>query len=126
MPTILVVEDDRHQRLLLTEELEDEGYTVRSAASAQEALARVSEAMPALVVVDIGLPGMDGIELLAKLLAISNRLPIVIHTAYSSYQDNFMTWPADAYVIKQSDMSELKKAIREALGRSQATQGHRA
>ena len=115
MGSLLIVEDDRRQRLLLREELQEEGYTVRAAANATEALAKVSATMPDLVVLDLGMPGMDGIELLGKLLGINKRLPVVIYTAYSGYRDNFMSWAADAYVLKQSHLGELKARIREVL-----------
>jgi len=115
MAAILIVEDDKNQRLLLQEELELDGYVVLAAANARDALDACSRAMPDLVVLDIGMPCMDGLELLGKLLGVNNRLPVVIYTAYSSYQDNFMSWAADAYLVKQSDLSELKRAIRNVL-----------
>ena len=61
------------------------------------------------------MPGMDGLDLLGRLLDIDNALPVVIHTAYGSYRDNFMSWAADAYVIKQSDAAPLKRTIRRVL-----------
>ena len=115
MAAILIVEDDRNQRLWLQEELEFDGHTVATAANAAEALDAVRDAMPDVVVLDIAMPGVDGLDLLGKLLDINNQLPVVIHTAYSSYQDNFMSWAADAYVIKQSDLSQLKHTIRQVL-----------
>ena len=117
MPAILIVEDDKNQRLLLEEEFAGEGYTILTATNGQEALATVSRAMPDLVILDLAMPGMDGLELLGRLLGINNRLPIVIHTAYAGYQDNFMSWAADAYVIKRGDLSELKGAVRTILGK---------
>ena len=119
MAAILVVEDDKHQRLLLQEELELDGHMILAAASAREALDAVARAMPDLVVLDIGMPGMDGLELLGKLMGVNNKLPVVIYTAYASYQDNFMSWAADAYVVKQSDLKELRSAIRDVLGTRQ-------
>jgi len=117
MPAILIVEDDKNQQLLLREELAEEGYTILTAGSGIEALETVSRTMPDLVILDLAMPGMDGLELLGKLLGINNRLPVVIHTAYSGYQDNFMSWAADAYVIKQSDLGELKETVRSILSK---------
>ncbi len=116
MSAILIVEDDRHQRLLLEEELQGEGHTTRAAATAREALDAVSRAMPDLIVLDIGMPGMDGVQFLRKLLARNCLLPIVIHTAYAGYQDSFLSWAVDAYVMKRSDLTELKDTIRRLLG----------
>ncbi len=115
MAGILVVEDDKHQRLLLEEELTREGYSTYCAASGGEALAAAAKAMPDLVIIDIAMPEMDGIELLGKLLALNNHLPVIIHTAYASYKDNFMAWAADAYIVKRTDLKELKDAVRRVL-----------
>jgi CheY-like chemotaxis protein len=115
MHTILVVDDDQNQRLLYHEELVHEGYDVIDAATAMEAISRVEEGGVDLVVLDIAMPGMDGVEALTHILDIDNKMPIVLNTAYSGYKDNFMTWAADAYVVKSSDLSTLKTKIREAL-----------
>lgn len=119
MSDILLVEDDPHQRILIQEQLEEEGYTTEVAPSGPAALECVQEHMPDLVVLDIAMPGMDGVELLGRLLAANNRLPVVIHTAFNHYKDNFMTWAADAYVVKHSNCEELKQAIRQVLARQQ-------
>jgi len=113
---ILIVEPDKNQRLLLEEELACEGHRVRSAASGRDALAAASKALPGLVVLDLHMKGMDGFELLGRLLAISIRLPVVIYTAYTGYRDNYMASAADAYLIKQSDLTELKDTIARLLG----------
>ncbi len=117
MPTILLVEDDPHQQLLFAEELKDEGYDVVVAGNGAEAIEAVKKAVPDLVVLDVAMPGMDGIEALGRILAANNRIPIVLHTAYATYKDNFMAWSADAYVVKSSDLSELKAEVRRALAK---------
>jgi DNA-binding NarL/FixJ family response regulator len=61
------------------------------------------------------MPGTDGIETLSRILAIDNKIPVILNTAYSSYKDNFMTWAADAYVVKSSNLSALKQQIAEVL-----------
>ena len=115
MATILIVDDDEHQRLLYKEELELEGYEVTLAFNGREAIEAVADQTIDCVVLDIAMPGMDGVETLAKMLDIDRQLPIILHTAYSSYKDDFMTWAAEAYVIKSSDLSELKEQIAKAL-----------
>ena len=115
MATILIVEDDEHQRLLYKEELELDGYQVVLTASGQEAVAAVADSEIDCVVLDIAMPGMNGVETMAKMLDIDRQLPIILHTAYPSYKDDFMTWAAEAYVIKSSDLSELKEQIAKAL-----------
>ena len=115
MPVVMVVECDRYQRLLLTEELEDEGYTVVPVASAAEALETLPAARPDLVVIEVRLPAMDGLDLMGRLVEIDSRLPVVIHTATDGFQDNFLSWVADAYILKQSDLTELKDTVRGLL-----------
>ena len=115
MPTLLICEDDDHQRLLYEEELRDEGYDVVVAHSGQEAIEMAQRIAPDLVILDIAMPGMDGIETLGQLLSKNNQLPVILHTAYATYKDNFMTWSADAYVVKSGDLSELKAKIKEVL-----------
>lgn len=115
MTTLLIVEDDGHQRLLLKEELGEEGYDVRTTAHAGDALRKVSASVPDLVVLEPGAPEAGGIELLGRLLRIDKRLPVVIYTAYSEYEENARSWAADACVLKHSDLRELKDAIRTVL-----------
>lgn len=115
METILVVEDDSNQRELYAEELADDGYQVLQAANGNEALQLARNYYPDLVVLDINLPGPDGMEILGRLLEAQPKLPVIINSAYSSYKDNFMSWAADAYVCKSSHLDELKIRIRESL-----------
>ena len=115
MATILLVEDDPNQRILYSEELARGGYEVLTAADGSEALYSLDQRTPDLVVMDISMPGMDGIEAMGRILSQHNRLPVILNTAYASYKDNFLSWSADAYVIKSSDLTELKAAIRKLL-----------
>jgi len=124
MATILLVEDDEHQQLLFEEELKEDGYEVVVASSGQQALEVVGRVEPDLVILDIAMPGMDGIEALGRLLSRNNQLPVILHTAYATYKDNFMTWSADAYVVKSSDLSELKAEVARVLAKRQADTQH--
>ena len=114
-PRLLVVDDEANQGLLYEQELEDEGYDVVIARSGKEALEKVKGNSFDLVVLDIGMPEMDGLETLGRLLGIDNKIPVILCTAYPSYKDNFMSWAADAYVVKSMDLTELKEKIRESL-----------
>jgi len=115
MTKLLVVEDDPNQRRLYEQELEDEGYEVCTAAGGKEALAEISKERPDLVIMDISMPGMDGIEALGKVLGVDNTIPVILNTAYANYKDNFLSWAADAYVVKSSDLAELKATIKSVL-----------
>lgn len=116
-PMVLVIEDDDNQRLLYEEELRYGGYEVVTAKSGPDGLAALREQSVDVVLLDIAMPGMDGIEALGKILDINNELPVILNTAYSSYKDDFMTWAAEAYVVKSSDLTELFRTLREVLGK---------
>ena len=115
MNKILLVEDQPNQRRLYEEELTDEGYEVISVASGFDALEIFKRDRPDLVVMDILLPGMNGIECMERLLSIDPNLPIIVHSAYSSPSHDFVTWFARAYVVKSGDLEELKKQVSNAL-----------
>lgn len=117
--TILIVEDSENQLLLYGQELTSEGYHVITAKDGCEAVKKLQEHSPDLVIMDIVLPRMDGIESMGKMISKHRQIPIIINTAYSNYKDNFMSWGADAYIIKSSDLSELKNKIKELLGRTE-------
>ncbi len=70
-----------------------------------------------MVIMDIGMRGMDGIEILAAMLGKNRQVPVILNTAFPQYRENFMTWGAEAYVLKSSDLTELKQNIREILNR---------
>ena len=112
---VLVVEDDTNQRLLYEEELREEGYEVVSAGDGREALKVAREANPDLVILDINMPAMDGLDALSQLLEINPALPVIINTAYPGYQDSFTAWSADAYIVKSSDLTELKSTVKRLL-----------
>ena len=67
--------------------------------------------LPDLVMLDLVMPGQDGIGLLERLVQQTPQLPVVINTAYPVYQHNYLTWPADAYVVKSSDLTGLKDTV---------------
>lgn len=113
--TILIVEDDNNQRALYEEEMSEEGYRVLTAADGREALRVVEKHHPDLVVLDINMPVMDGLDTLSQMLELNSKMPVVINTAYASYKESFTSWSADAYVVKSSDLSELKQTVKRLL-----------
>lgn len=116
---VLLVEDERSQRVLYKSELEEEGYLVFAAKNGAEALEIAVEKNPDVAVLDIFLTGEDGLEVMGKLLRIDEKLPIILHTAYGAWQDNWRGQVADAYVIKSSDMSDLVHTIEQVLANNQ-------
>jgi CheY-like chemotaxis protein len=118
MKTILVVEDDANQCSLYEEELIDDGYHIVCVSNGREAIRVVEDSSGAAidcVILDINMPQVDGLEVLSHVLELRPHLPIIIYTAYASYQDNFMSWGANNYLIKQSDLTELKLTIQKLL-----------
>jgi CheY-like chemotaxis protein len=115
MTSILLVENEKNQRLLYEQELKFEDYEILTAADGEEALEKVQEQTPDIIIMDIGMPKMDGLETIGRIISQHKGIPIIIYTAYSSYKDNFMSWLADAYIIKSSDLTELKNKIKEVI-----------
>jgi len=115
MKKVLVADDEYSIRKLYERELKKEGYEVIFATNGQEAVLKVRESHPDVIVMDIRMPGMDGIEAMSRILEEKNDLPVIINTAYTSYKDNFLSWSADAYVTKSADLSELKGTIRNII-----------
>ncbi len=123
MTNMLIVEDEKNQALLYKKEFTAEGYDVFIAKDGKEAITMAKLNHPDIIILDINMPGMDGIEAMGKILAEDNRIPIIINTAYAQFKDNFMTWSADAYVVKSADMSELKKTVKGILEKKRAQVG---
>jgi DNA-binding NtrC family response regulator len=108
---VLVVDDEENLRLLYKLELEDEGFDVETVGDAAAALRIMQDDPPDLVVMDIRMPRMDGIEAMGRMLSHRSNLPIILNTGYGSYRDDFRSWPAREYLIKSSDMTDLKASI---------------
>jgi len=121
MSKILIVDDEPHLRLLYETELRRAGYETMTASNAQQGLEFVETMKPDLVVLDIRMAGMDGIEALQRILERDNSIPVVLNTAFSSYRDNYLTWAADAYVTKSADVTELVKTVDGLLNTEVAT-----
>ncbi len=113
---IMVVDDEEAIRMLYEEEFDDEGYDVVSCSNGSEALERFEEEKPDIVILDIAMPGISGLEVLSKIKEKSPKTPVIMSTAYSHYKDDFYTYVADAYIVKSPDLTELKDKIKELLG----------
>jgi DNA-binding response OmpR family regulator len=113
---ILIVDDDQSILRLYQEELSEEGYEVVTAASGQEGLKMFELSDPDLVTLDIHLPDIDGIKLLRQMKEKKPRMPVIMSTAYD-YRDDFSVWASEAYIVKSSDLTELKATIRKLIGK---------
>jgi DNA-binding response OmpR family regulator len=112
---ILIVDDEENIRFLYEQELIDEGYETVLARDGKECLEQVKKESPDLIILDIRMPRMDGLEAIGKIIDIDKNIPIIINSAYSTYKDDFMSWAADAYVVKSYDLDSLKSAIKDVL-----------
>ena len=113
--TILVVDNEENLRLLCQEVLDKEGYRVIEAEDGIEAIRKIEQETPDLVILDIQMPRMDGMEALPRILRKEKKTPVILYTGHSRYQEEFMAWVADAYVMKSSDLTELKDKVHELL-----------
>jgi len=115
---VLLVDDDPNQREMYERRLERKGYVVALADSADAAVGCMREQRPDVVVLDIAMPGRDGLSALQEFLDIDPSVPVVINTAYPAYAENFLSWAADAYIEKSSDLEPLMQAIEAAISRA--------
>jgi len=122
---ILIVEDDVVLARGLARILEAEGYAVDAVKSGEQALLAVTQERFDLVILDVGLPGMDGFEALRRLRAAAERMPVLLLTARDAVDDRVrgLDLGGDDYVAKPFAMSELAARVRALIRRSQSQVG---
>jgi len=116
---ILVVDDDRSVRDALHEALTLGGYDVQCAEGGQQALTQVAASVPDAVVLDVGMPGIDGLEVCRRVRRTGNRVPILMLTARAAVADRIdgLDAGADDYLLKPFDVEEVKARLRALLRR---------
>lgn len=117
MKKILIIEDEDNIRNLYKEELKDEGYEVATACDGMRGYELFLKDKPDLITIDIKMPDIDGIELLQKIRKVDKKVPIILYTAYGEFSQDFSTWTANEYLVKSSNLDDLKNKIRELLSR---------
>jgi two-component system, OmpR family, response regulator MprA len=117
---LLVVDDDRALRDVLRRSLQLAGYEVRLAENGAAALAEAAAAVPDAIVLDIGLPDIDGLEVCRLLRREGNRVPVLMLTARDAVSDRIegLDAGADDYLVKPFDVDELKARLRALLRRA--------
>ncbi|HXN37033.1 MAG TPA: response regulator transcription factor [Solirubrobacteraceae bacterium] len=117
--TILVVDDDRALREALRRALTLAGYEVQVAHDGEQALELLAQAEPDAVVLDVGLPGIDGLQVCRR-VRLGSRVPILILTARDAVADRIdgLDAGADDYMVKPFDVDELKARLRALLRRA--------
>jgi len=114
---VLLVDDDDSLLQLLAMRLEAAGYTVRTAHSGAEALSRIAEQAPSVVITDMRMPSMDGLELFRRIHTRWNQLPVIMLTAHGTIPDAVMATQSGvfAFLTKPVDKKDLLLAIEKAL-----------
>jgi len=112
---VLVIDDEAAIQKLLKLELADQGYAVETSGSAIQGLQILKKECFDAVILDIKMPGMDGIEALEKIISTQKGLPVIIHSAFSHFRENYRTWSAVAYVVKSGNLDELLRTVNETL-----------
>jgi DNA-binding NtrC family response regulator len=117
MPTILIVEDEAKMRRLLELHLAEEGYTTHAAPDAEAGLKLLRQEKVDVVVTDLKLPGMDGLEFLQAVKRANAALPVIVMTAYGTVETAVEAMKAGAsdYVLKPFSMEEMKLIIGKEL-----------
>ncbi|MEO9176511.1 MAG: response regulator transcription factor [Gaiellales bacterium] len=117
---ILIVEDDRSVREAVRRALVIDGYEIALAEGGFEAVPAIEARLPDAVVLDIGLPGIDGLEVCRRIRRSGNRVPILILTARDAISDRIdgLDAGADDYLVKPFDVGELKARLRALLRRT--------
>jgi len=117
MPTLLIVEDEAKMRRLLELNLAEEGYAILTAANAEAGLNTLRQDKIDLIVTDLKLPGMDGLEFLQAVKRTNAAIPVVLMTAYGTVETAVEAMKAGAsdYVLKPFSIEEIKLIIRKEL-----------
>jgi len=115
MAKILLIEDSKSLCKLYKQEFESDGYEVVIAEDAIQGLGDFETHHPDVVVLDIRMPAMDGLDLMQRILGRDRTARVVLNSGYASYKDNYLSWAADAYLLKSSDTSELRSTIRNLI-----------
>lgn len=116
MKKILLVDDEESIQLLYREEFRDEGFEVVSALNGTEALEKFKADDFDLVILDIQMPGMNGIEVLRQMKMMNPDIPVILSSAFNEYKQDLGAWASDEYVVKSADISELKESVLKLIG----------
>ena len=122
---VLVVDDDRALRDALRRALSLAGYEVELAEGGQHGLTQIASTVPDAVVLDVGMPDIDGLEVCRRLRQTGNRVPVLMLTARDAIEDRIdgLDAGADDYLVKPFDVGELKARLRALMRRAGAGSG---
>lgn len=124
---ILVVDDDASQRRLIEFWLQEEGFSVVTASDGKAGLHSFEQKSPCLVITDLRMPGMDGLDLLGRIKDINPDTPVILITAFGTVGNavDAMKLGAADYILKPLNPDELKLCVRRALERKELVDENR-
>ncbi|MGE5446142.1 MAG: response regulator [Ignavibacteriales bacterium] len=120
MSRILVVDDEPNIRLVYREVLSDGGYNVLEAESAKETFDILKREPVDLVVLDIKLRSESGLDVLQRIANEFPHLPVILCSAYVSFQNDYTSWLAESYIVKSSDPEELLNEVNKVLKKGES------
>ena len=115
MYNILCVDKYKNQRLLYEQELSLEGYEITTVSDGKIACEITEKLKPDLIIMDVCMLNMNDFKAMCSFVNKHKDILLIIYTAYAGYKDVFRSWAADAYIVKSSDLTELKNKIKELL-----------
>jgi len=115
MARILLVDDEPNVRLFYATVLSERGHEVKEVSSASEARQRLEQEPVDLIVLDIKLGRENGLELLQEIAHRHPRVPVILLTAYTSFQDDYTCWLAARYVVKETDVTGFLHEVEHVL-----------
>lgn len=124
MVRIMIIEDDKEMRSLLKDFLEEEGFETDSASNGVDALRMLSKDYFDLVITDIRMPGLTGLDILPRIRRLKPEIPIIVMTAYGSddVRRRSLERGATIYLEKPIHLSKLRAVIREMVLRKSSEQ----
>ncbi|MDR2849021.1 MAG: response regulator, partial [Verrucomicrobiota bacterium] len=115
-PTLLIIEDDPDNARSVNEAAQDAGFATRCAAAGAEGLALFQQQVPDLVLCDLALPDIDGLQVLERLRRLDPAVPVIIMTAYGSVESGVRAMREGAYdyVTKPLELDDIQSKLRRA------------
>lgn len=115
MKKLLLVDDEETIHMVYREEFESDGYAIVSALDGTSGMEKFKAEQPDLVILDIQMPGMNGVEVLRQMKMLNPTVPVILSSAYQEFKRDLGTWASDEYIVKSGDLEDLKAAVRRLL-----------